>query len=194
MVLMGDFVHHDGAEGRRRFEELLAKRFPSIAAQIDEIERGLLHLEMGAFARPTCNAIDSGDSEEVATHLAFIDQFFVDAPPDLENAIYVSYLKDVFLGRDDERYFLHVLGPPVASQPLWSISKNTGGKSLNGTEKGLDPDSRCRTDPQQSPVYCRLSTPIQCSLIGTWSITQSGCSAVSRVWLKYCAAEPKMLN
>ena len=48
MVLMVDFVHHDGDEGRRRFEELLAKRFPSIEAQIDEIERGLLHLEMGA--------------------------------------------------------------------------------------------------------------------------------------------------
>jgi len=104
MVLMGDFVRHDSAEGRRRFEESLAKRFPSIAAQIHETERGLLHLEMGAFARAICNAIDNGDLQEVAAHLAFIDELFVDAPPDLENAIYVSYLEDVFLGRDNERY------------------------------------------------------------------------------------------
>lgn len=33
-----------------------------------------------------------------------IDELFCDAPPDLENAIYVSYLENVFLGRDEERY------------------------------------------------------------------------------------------
>ena len=101
---MGDFVLHDGAEGQRRFEQLLANRFPEIAGQISEFERGLLHLEMGAFARATCLAIDRGDFNEVAVHLAFIDELFGDAPPDLENAIYVSYLENVFLGRDDERY------------------------------------------------------------------------------------------
>jgi hypothetical protein len=101
---MGDFVHHDGEEGRRRFEELLANRFPSISAKIDEVERGLLHLEMAAFARATCAAIDKGDLQEVGAHLGFIDELFCDAPPDLENAIYVSYLEDVFLGRDEERY------------------------------------------------------------------------------------------
>ena len=101
---MADFVHHDGEEGRRRFEELLANRFPGISAQIGEFERGLLHVEMGALARATCATIDKGDLQEVAAHLMFIDELFRDAPPDLENAIYVSYLEDVFLGRDDERY------------------------------------------------------------------------------------------
>ena len=101
---MGDFVLHDGVAGQKRFEQLLANRFPEIAGQISEFERGLLHLEMAAFARATCSAIDKGGFNEVAVHLAFIDEFFGDAPPDLENAIYLSYLEDVFLGRDDERY------------------------------------------------------------------------------------------
>jgi hypothetical protein len=92
---MSDLVLHDGAEGQRRFEELLANRFPAIAGRISEIERGLLHLEMAAFARATRTAIDGGDLKEVALHLAFIDELFRDAAPDLEN---------VFLGRDDERY------------------------------------------------------------------------------------------
>jgi hypothetical protein len=104
IVLMTDFVLRDGAEGQRRFEELLANRFPEISGQISEVERGLLHLEMATFARATCAAIDRGDFNEVAVHLAFIDELFRDAAPDLENAIYVSYLEDVFLGRGEERY------------------------------------------------------------------------------------------
>jgi hypothetical protein len=99
---MGDFIHHDGEEGRRRFAELLANRFPSISAQIYETERGLLHLEMAAFARAACAAIENGDLQEVTAHLAFVDELFQDT--DLENAIYVSYLENVFLGRDEERY------------------------------------------------------------------------------------------
>jgi hypothetical protein len=48
---MSDFVLQEGAEGQRRFEGLLANRFPEIAGQISEVERGLLHLEM-ALALP----------------------------------------------------------------------------------------------------------------------------------------------
>ena len=101
---MTDFVHGDGAEGQRHFEELLTHCFPGIAGEINEIERGLLHLEMAAFARATCAAIDNKDFKEVGAHLEFIDELFYDAAPDLENAIYVSYLENVFLGHDDERY------------------------------------------------------------------------------------------
>jgi len=83
---------------------LLAKRFPEIDREIHEDHRGLLHLEMAAFARATCAAIETGDHTTVAAHLSFIDELFADAAPDLENAIYVSYLENVFLWRDDEPY------------------------------------------------------------------------------------------
>lgn len=101
---MGDLIPYSGGTDRTRFERLLAQRFPAIAAEIDESERGLLHMEMAAFARGTCAAIDRGDSEEVEAHLGFIDELFCNALPDLENAIYVSYLENVFLRSQDERY------------------------------------------------------------------------------------------
>jgi hypothetical protein len=90
---MADFAHGGGA-GQIQFEQLLALRFPSVAAGLDDIERGLLHLEMAAFARATRSAIDRGDFAGVQRHLAFIDELFNDAAPDLENAIYVCYLKN----------------------------------------------------------------------------------------------------
>ena len=65
--LMNDFVLRHGAEGQKRFEELLASRFPAIAGQISEIAEGLLHLEMAVFARATCSAIDRGDVNEVGS-------------------------------------------------------------------------------------------------------------------------------
>ena len=49
---MADFIRREDAEGQRRFEELLANRFPAISAQINEVERRLLHLEMGVSRGP----------------------------------------------------------------------------------------------------------------------------------------------
>jgi hypothetical protein len=89
---------------QRDFERLLAERFPAIAADIDDVERGLLHLEMGLLARATCRAIDSANLQEVQAHLDFVDELFSDAASDLENAVYVSYLENVFLGSEDSRY------------------------------------------------------------------------------------------
>ena len=101
---MADFIRIGGLKSQSDFERLLAERFPAISADIDDAERGLLHLEMAALARATCKAIDSGDGQQVQEYLCFVDELFSDAGPDLENAVYVSYLEDVFLGSDDSRY------------------------------------------------------------------------------------------
>jgi hypothetical protein len=101
---MPDSLPRDRTKDQRYFEERLALRFPSIAGALTEIERGLLHVEMCAFARATRKAIESEDTEGVAAHLAFVDELFAGAAPDLDNAICVSYLESVFLGRDDARY------------------------------------------------------------------------------------------
>jgi hypothetical protein len=53
-----------GPKDQRYFEELLTLRFPSIAGALTEIERGLLQVEMAAFARATRNAIESDGTEE----------------------------------------------------------------------------------------------------------------------------------
>lgn len=75
-----------------------------IAAEISDIELGLLHLEMAALARATRRAIEIDASREVQAHLAFVDEIFSSAEPKLENAVYVSYLEDVFLGQTGDRY------------------------------------------------------------------------------------------
>jgi hypothetical protein len=60
----------------------------------------LLHLEMGAFSAATQAAIDDQDVDTVRAHFQFIDEVFCDAAPDVENAVYVSYLENLrFEGR-----------------------------------------------------------------------------------------------
>jgi hypothetical protein len=83
-----------------RFITLLADRFPGIAANIDDCSKGLLHLEMAALARATQSAIDGQDTSSVCAHFQFIDEVFRNAAPDVENAVYVSYLENLhFDGR-----------------------------------------------------------------------------------------------
>jgi hypothetical protein len=83
-----------------RFIAMLNQRYPQIAASINEYGEGLLHCEMATVARTTQAAIDAGDEETVRQHFAFIDEIFPDAAPDVENAIWVSYLENLrFEGR-----------------------------------------------------------------------------------------------
>ena len=55
---MAELIRASGLKDRDEFERLLAERFPAIAAEIDDVERGLLHLEMAVLARATCRAVD----------------------------------------------------------------------------------------------------------------------------------------
>jgi hypothetical protein len=83
-----------------RFIAMLMERFPEIAAQIDDCSKGLLHCEMGTVARATQEAIDRHDKETIQAHFQFIDEVFRDAAPDVENAVFVSYLENLqFEGR-----------------------------------------------------------------------------------------------
>ena len=53
---------------------------------IDGIDRGLL------------------DMEKAGSHMSFVDELFSGPAPDLENAICVAYLEDVFLGSQGDRF------------------------------------------------------------------------------------------
>jgi hypothetical protein len=83
------------------FDRLIQVEFPEAAAELDAGERELLHIEMAAIARATARAIVSGDVAEVDRHLALMEMVMTCASPAVENAVYVSYLKKVFLW--DER-------------------------------------------------------------------------------------------
>jgi hypothetical protein len=85
-----------------RFIALLTESFPHVVADIDDCAKGLLHLEMGSFARATQAAIDGQEVETVRRHFQFIDDVFRNAASDVENAVYVSYLENI---RFDARKF-----------------------------------------------------------------------------------------
>ena len=83
------------------FNVLLATDLPEVAAEIDDDDRALLHLEMATVARCTCRAIENNDAQMVARYFDFIDRVLSTAASEVENAVYVSYLENVFLW--DER-------------------------------------------------------------------------------------------
>ena len=101
---MVDFIRPQGLSDQRSFEQQLAARFPAIAAEMGDHERGLLHLEMAVLARATCRAIENGCADEVRAHFSFVDELFSNAAPALENAVSVSYLENVFIRPEDRRY------------------------------------------------------------------------------------------
>jgi hypothetical protein len=90
-----------GAIDHAAFDRLLMAEFPQAAAELDADDRALLHIEMAAVARATSRAIEAGDAAETARHFALMEQVLSAAAADVANAVYVSYLENVFLG--DER-------------------------------------------------------------------------------------------
>jgi hypothetical protein len=90
------------------FDRLLTAEFPEAASELDAKDRALLHIEMAAVARATSRAIESGDAAEIARHFTVMETVLSSAAADVENAVYVSYLENVFLW--DERPSL--LGRP----------------------------------------------------------------------------------
>jgi hypothetical protein len=85
--------------GRRHFIRSLTGRFPDVAASISEYARGLLHCEMGAFARATQAALDRGDFATAQAHFGFAEELWQVAGPALENALAVSYLENIDFGK-----------------------------------------------------------------------------------------------
>ena len=61
---------------REQYIASLNEQFPEVAAKIDDISEGLLHLEMATFSRETQAAIDAQDNETVKRHFRFIDDVF----------------------------------------------------------------------------------------------------------------------
>lgn len=89
---------------RERFIAMLTERYPDIAADIDESARGLLHLEMGTFARATQVAISNEDKAAIKGYFAFIGEVFRLATPEMKNAVFVSFLECLsFDGRHGKR-------------------------------------------------------------------------------------------
>jgi len=107
-----------------RFIELLSVRFPEVYADIDDNSSGLLHPEVGTLARATQRAIDAGETDQVIAYFKFVDEIFTKAAPDVENAIYVSYLENLnFGGRNHYRTSARKLLPTRLSRALRELEE-----------------------------------------------------------------------
>jgi hypothetical protein len=81
-------------------EEFIASlltEFPELTEEV-RANKGLLHVQVGAFARRTGEAIARGDLASVDRCFALAHRAFHDPDPPLKNAIYVSYLEHLNFG------------------------------------------------------------------------------------------------
>jgi hypothetical protein len=101
---VADFHNTARGKGEAEFIRLLADRFPHVAANISEVEAGLLHLEISTLSDATRHAIEADDLDQVRAHFEFVDELLADASPELENAIYVSYLENVLFRQKAPRF------------------------------------------------------------------------------------------
>lgn len=82
--------------GYSRFAGYLAIHFPEVAANIDEADYGVLHLEVGELRLATRQAILKRDWPTVRSHFEFADSILENADTELHDAIGVSYLGNLF--------------------------------------------------------------------------------------------------
>ena len=99
--------------------------FPEVAAELDADERALLHIEMAAVARATSRVIEAGDMAEIARHLILMEGVLSSAASDVENAVYVSYLENVFLW-DERPSFVEARKslPPRLARGLFELEEH----------------------------------------------------------------------
>ena len=107
------------------FDRLLSVEFPEADSELDAEDRALLHIEMAAVARSTSRAIEAGDAAEVARHLSVMEKVLTSAASDVENAVYVSYLENVFLW-DQRPAFVAVRAglPPRLARGLFELEEH----------------------------------------------------------------------
>ena len=117
------------------FDLIVATKFPDAAAELDAEDRELLHTEMAAVARSTCRAIDTGDKITEANHFAIMQDVFNHASPEVENAVYVSYLENLFLGEERAEYLAaRARLPAVLARALLKLEEHFA--RLGGSARG----------------------------------------------------------
>ena len=99
---MSDFVPVSGVVDHQEFLRRLSLHFPELASSLDADERELLHLGMAALARASNSAIGEGQWSRVVEHFTFVDALLEKATPEVGNAVYVSYLENIFGGANSD--------------------------------------------------------------------------------------------
>lgn len=101
---------------REQMVRILIEEFPSLEEEIrDDVWAGLVHLEIGCFARYTQRQIDGGNREEVQRCFAVADRILKNADEQVDNAVYVSYLEhlDLHDGKRQRSWAKGMMSPLV---------------------------------------------------------------------------------
>jgi hypothetical protein len=94
----------------------LFEQFPALQSKQDGSAKGLLHCGMGWFSHQTSDAIQIGALRSVRHHFEFVDAALARASDELENAILVSYIENVFAqNTPGTQYVSNLLTPPLAA-------------------------------------------------------------------------------
>jgi hypothetical protein len=83
-------------EGKSRFSGFLATHFPEVAVNIEEVDQGVLHLEVATLTSASKEAIKNRNWALVTRHFEFVDSVLGNAEIELHDAIGISYLVNLF--------------------------------------------------------------------------------------------------
>ena len=101
------------------FRTAMLREFPEAEKYVaDEINDGLLHLEMGSFRRYTQSLIDAGEFARVSAVFAFVQNVADQAQPDVLNAVYVSFLENFDFDATENDRTAGALLPPGLGRML----------------------------------------------------------------------------
>jgi hypothetical protein len=110
---------------RARFLQLLNATFPEVTQAVDECCKGILHFEMGVFATITEAALDQKRFRRVDEYFRFVEAVWERATPAVQNAIHVSYIEDLALGKfNGNRYRGLKRLPDVLREILLQIDRD----------------------------------------------------------------------
>ncbi len=128
-------VSHQHMYDHHKTIELIERTFPNLSEDLhDEIADGLLHVQMGAFARYAQQVIDSKD---VSSWQRVCDTFmgiWQKCNPDVENALNVSFLENIaFHGSDCDRSWAYDSMPDEMRKAFDEMERYND--SLNGEQR-----------------------------------------------------------
>lgn len=116
---------HNSQIEHQDFVQQLKKQFPTLVDELnDPIWKGLLHLEMSAFARYTQQKINEMDHDESKRCFIFIDEVGNNCSDEILNAIGVSFFEHIDLEGDNKWVYKELL-----SEEQKRVYNNTHGKS-----------------------------------------------------------------
>ena len=106
-----------------KFVQLALAEFPQLNEELAE-EDVLLHLQMAAFSRLAQAAIERNDPDTLVKCYGFLAEVMKSATPDVENAIYVSFLENLDFESSPDGAEAKRLLPPELQKALAELNEH----------------------------------------------------------------------